>query len=499
MTLARDRAYHHKLVIGQRARPGTFAAKIWHQSATQNNRPDVQDMTTWNDAFAPIRIEPPERPLWGLRWLRTVVANPMEAWPAAIYREPFVVARSMGRNVVFVAAPELIREVLLNQAEVFQKGELSERTLKPVLGEAILTADGAHWRWQRRAAAPAFRPEHVFALVPSILAAADRRRAAWQALPEGAEINLSHEMMRTTFDVILDALLMGRDSLDAEGIEKAITGYLSSTGWMMAIALLRLPPWLPYPGARAARRARLHLRDVAAMAVRRVRENRSGAGRLMTLLAAATDPSTGRAMDDQDLADNFLTFMAAGHETTALALTWTFYLLSLHPAAEQRILAEIENVTGGEPVTAEHVPRLSFTGQVIQEAMRLYPPAPVIARVPRREITLAGQVIAPGTLTYIPTYAVHRHALLWDDPDRFDPERFAPHVAEARDRYAYLPFGAGPRTCIGMSFALAEAAAILATLLRSFHLRLRPAYRPRMKMQVTLRPAGGMPMRLSPR
>lgn len=453
-------------------------------------------MNASSAAVVPIRIEPPEQPLRGIRRLRTMVTNPIEGWPAEIYREPLVMLRALGRNVAFVMAPELIREVLLDKGDVFEKGDIPRRTLGTVLGEAILTADGAHWRWQRRAAAPAFRPEHVAALVPSMIAAAERRHAAWSSLAEGSELNIAHEMMHTTFDIILDALLLDRENVDAAQIERAITDYLASMGWAVVIAMLRLPSWIPFPRSRAAGRGRAFLREVAAHAVSRVRQNELGAKSLLALLANAKDPSTGRSMDDRDLADNFLTFMSAGHETTALALTWTFYLLSLYPQAADRVLSEIEAVTGGERLRPEHVEKLRYTSWVLQESMRLYPPAPVILREPTREVQLGGQRIPPGTQTYVPTYAVHRHALLWDDPDRFDPERFRPEIAEKRDRYAYLPFGAGPRICIGMSFALTEAAVILATLLRSFRLDLRPDYRPRMQLQVTLRPAGGMPMRL---
>jgi cytochrome P450 len=449
-------------------------------------------MTLQTISVAPIRIEPPEQPLTGLRWLRTVVRNPIEAWPAAVYREPMVVWSAAGRQIAFVMAPELVREVLLNQADAFDKGEISRRTLKPALGDAILTSQGAHWRWQRRAAAPAFRAEHIAQLAPVMRAAAEQRAAAWHALPDGTEVNIAQEMMRTTFDVILDAMLSGRAGMDAARIERAITEYLSIVGWVTAMTMMHIPAWVPFPGSRAAGRARAYLKSAAAAAVRQARE--AGAGNLMRALADATDPATGRAMSDKDLADNFLTFMSAGHETTALALTWTFYLLGLYPAAEQRVLEEIERVTGGEPLQAAHVDQLAYTRQVLEESMRLYPPVALMARRTLREVRLDGRVLAAGTPTFVPIYAIHRHELLWDEPDRFDPERFGP--GHARDRYAYLPFGSGPRICIGMGFALTEAAVILAALLRSFRLALRPGHRPRMQLRVTLRPAGGMPMRL---
>ena len=179
-------------------------------------------------------------------------------------------------------------------------------------------------------------------------------------------------------------------------------------------------------------------------------------------------------MDTIDLRNNLLTFITAGHETTALALTWTFYLLSLHPEVERRVTQEIDSVTGGAPVHAQHIDALAYTGRVIQETMRLYPPAALIVREARQDVELGQEHIRAGTTIYIPVYALHRHEKLRHEPDRFDPARFEPEAVKARERFAYLPFGAGPRICIGQSFAQMEATVVLATLLSSFRLRLRP-------------------------
>jgi cytochrome P450 len=216
---------------------------------------------------------------------------------------------------------------------------------------------------------------------------------------------------------------------------------------------------------------------------------------LLSLLLNATDPETGQSMDSMDVQNNLLTFITAGHETTALALTWTFYLLSLHPEIEQRVNDEIAAVTGGGPVHPKHIDALAYPNQVIQEAMRLYPPAALIVREAQRDMELGNEQIRAGTTVCVPVYAIHRHEKLWCEPDRFDPSRFEPEAAKARDRYSYLPFGAGSRTCIGQNFAQIEATAVLVTLLSAFQLRLRPGHIPEPRLRVTLRPAGGMPMR----
>jgi cytochrome P450 len=218
---------------------------------------------------------------------------------------------------------------------------------------------------------------------------------------------------------------------------------------------------------------------------------------LLSLLMNATDPETNKLMNTTDVRYNLLTFITAGHETTALALTWTFYLLSLHPEVERRVTSEIAGATAGRPVCADHLEMLPYTTQVIHESMRLYPPVPLLVRAPRQDMRLENEEIRAGTPLYVPVYALHRHEAYWPRPDEFDPGRFKREIARARDRYTYLPFGAGSRVCIGQTFALWEATAILATLLNSIRLRLRPGYIPELKLRVTLRPAGGMPMRIA--
>ena len=202
---------------------------------------------------------------------------------------------------------------------------------------------------------------------------------------------------------------------------------------------------------------------------------------------------------DAQLIDNLLTFFSAGHETTAKALTWTLYLLARAPEWEARLVEEIARVTAGEPVRAEHIDKLVLTAQVIKESMRLYPPAPVISRITSEATELGGEPVAAGVQTVIPIYAIHRHKKLWDDPDLFDPTRFSPEREAAIPRYQYMPFGAGPRICIGMAFAMIEAVAILATLIRSCRFEIIDGYEPTPVSRVTVRPSHGMPLRVWPR
>jgi cytochrome P450 len=208
------------------------------------------------------------------------------------------------------------------------------------------------------------------------------------------------------------------------------------------------------------------------------------------MLLSAADPETGRTMTDCEIIDNLMTFISAGHETTALALAWTFDLLSRHPDVEQKAFAEIDAVTAGQTLTAEHVSKLAYTRRVFSESMRLYPPAPIITRTALRAFRLGDYLIPDGTVMYVPIYAVHHQASIWKDPERFDPERFAPEAIKARHRYAYMPFGAGPRVCIGNAFAIMEGVVVLAVLLQKFRLCTKSSAPPKPIMKVTLRPKG---------
>jgi cytochrome P450 len=220
---------------------------------------------------------------------------------------------------------------------------------------------------------------------------------------------------------------------------------------------------------------------------------------LLDLLLAVSDTETGRRMSDSDLVNNLLTFIAAGHETTAVALTWTLWLLAKDEAVQQRLVEEVSAVMGSGAIEAAHIEELAFHRQVIEEAMRLYPPVPALARQAKAETTLGEHHVKSSTQIAIPIFALHRHVRLWENPNAFDPDRFAPDQVKARPRYAHLPFGAGPRVCIGASFAMIEAVTILAALVRAFRFQRVPGHKPKPIARVSLRPQGGMPLLIEPR
>jgi len=427
------------------------------------------------------------------------IRNPIDALPPAVVHAPLVHVEILGRQRFHVLEPSLIQEALVANADALNKGPELKRTLGSALGEGLLTANGAHWRWQRQSAAPIFRHDRLLSFLPAMLQAAGETRDRWLALGAGAVIDIGHEMMHTTFDIIVETMLSGRGNIDVDRTERAITDYLAPTGWMFALSLLNAPRWVPFPGKMRADAASRFMRSQVTRLAAARRKNPGQSGDLIDLLLSAADPETGRTMSDEEITDNLLTFITAGHETTALGLAWTFDLLSRHPACEARALAEIEQVTGGGPLLPEHVGQLTYVRQVFQEGMRLYPPVPIIARIATRPFVLANRPVPAGSMVYVPIYALHRHTALWERPEEFDPDRFSPEQAKARHRYAYMPFGAGPRICIGSAFATMEGVTILAALLRAVRLKSATAKPPKPRMRLTLRPETKLRMQVEPR
>lgn len=432
--------------------------------------------------------------------LVTMLGSLIEAWPRQIYTQPLVTTRFLGQRTTYVCDPGHIRSLLVDQAEALEREPFMLRALAPALGSGVLTADGSHWRGQRRTASPMFRPDRVRSFVPAMARAAAATRTRWHgADPAGAERDVLHEMMRTTFEVIVATMVSGDPHLEVEPFGRAMDAYLGQTSWKIALAMLRAPAWVPHPGARGGAAAVRHLRGEVARTIARRRARGEPGTDLLGLLLEARDPETGQPLPEARVVDNLLTFVAAGHETTALALAWTLRVLAEHPEVEARVVAEMARLGDDPAADPEAADRLPYTRQVLLEVMRLYPPAPLIVRRTRAPVRLGDRVVPAGQSVHVPVYALHRHALLWDRPEVFDPDRFAPERAAARDRYAYLPFGAGPRVCIGMSLALTECLIILATLLPAF--RFRPVTRamPATQFRVTLRPKGGLTMRVEPR
>jgi len=441
-------------------------------------------------------FDPPPQPL-GLRGLPTLWRNYIESFPRAAYEQGVTRTAGVGSELFLVCEPALIAEILVEKADAFRRDPATRRSFSPVIGEASLfLADGADWRWQRRAVAPIFRHETLLSFVPAFAAMAERQVQRWRAIKGGATVDAAAALTRTTFDIIVETMLGGSASLDADRYSRALTLNFETMPWHLIYAILGLPEWLPFPRRRRALKAR----DFLHADVLRIVRERSAANAarpdLLDLLLSARDPETGRSMSAEEAMKNLLTFITAGHETTAVALTWTLWLVAKDQRVQAQLFDEVAAVAGRDPIGTAQVEKLSFCRQVIYEAMRLYPPAPVIARQPKAAMTLGGMQIPAGARVHIPVFALHRNARLWDEPNAFEPDRFAPDKVKGRSRYAFLPFGGGPRVCIGASFALIEAAVILATLVRALRFFPVPGHKPKPVARVTLRPATGMPLRV---
>ena len=390
--------------------------------------------------------------------------------------------------------------MLADKADAFSRDELTHRVLTPVIGRtSLFLAEGPDWRWQRRAVAPIFRHEMLLSFVPTIAVIAERQVERWRARPLDLPVEIAAAMTRTTFEIIVDAILGGSARLDAERYGRKLAATVNTIPWHLLLSVLWAPAWTPFPGRWGARRAHDFLRADIGRIIAKRRANPSAHPDLLDLLLAARDADTDRGLNDAELVANLLTFISAGHETTAVALTWSLWLLAKDEAVQRRVYDEAVAVMGHGPVEIAHIDALRLTRQVISESMRLFPPAPLLSRIPKTDMQLGGMAITPRTWVGIPIFALHRNALLWDNPHAFDPDRFAPDQAKGRSRYAHLPFGAGPRVCIGANFAMIEAVVIIATLVRAFRFQTVPGHKARPIARLTLRPAGGIPLLISAR
>ncbi len=442
----------------------------------------------------PVRVPLNTRPMgvWGS--LQATRRNVLSIIPEIATRQPMLSGKT-GTRWHMVMDPAAIRRMLLENLDNYPKSRVTKNLLRPAIGESLFIAEGAHWRWQRRAAAPVFSHRNVMNLAPVMSRAAERAVARIAGAGPRA-VDLLEEMVTTTFDVISDVTFSGDRAFDRDGVHKAIDGYISEAGKISILDLLGVPDWVPRPMRMLSVGGVAQMKRVADKAVEaRADRDPEGVPDLLDLLLAGEDPETQRRMSVPELRDNLLTFIVAGHETTALTLAWSLYLLAFDQKAQERAREEVLSVVSGGVATGEDVDRLPFVRHVADEALRLYPPAGMVSRTAQAADTLGGREIRRGDTVIIPIYALHRHHMLWEAPDAFRPERWEGGKPE---RYAYLPFGDGPRICIGASFALQEAVIILATLLANFRFRPVPGRSPCPVMILTLRPEGGVWLEADP-
>lgn len=446
--------------------------------------------------WSPPAPRPRAKPLGPIALLRTIYNNPLEAWTQAHFEQPIVTSRLMGTQVAVINDPSAIRHVLLDNALNYRKDWLQQRVLSNGLSGGLLSAENEQWRMQRRSLSPVFARRTVMSFAPAMVAAAETLIERWRDC-EGQVVDVATDVTRVTLDILRQTIFSEGLGEDPEKFRIVMTEFFNTIGRIDALDVLGAPNFLPRIGRWKARSAlRFFNTAIDTLIATRRRSLAEAPGSvpkdILTLLLQAQDPETGQGMSEAEVRANIITFISAGHETTANTLSWSLYLLSQSPTWRERIAAEAKREFEGPLET--RADRLIETRAVIEEAVRLYPPIAAISRAAIGPDELCGVPIKAGAMIAIAPYVLHRHRSLWERPDVFDPGRFLNGGRERIDRYAYLPFGAGARICIGATFALQEATIVLASIMKNFTLELVSGHAVWPVLRVTLRPQGGLPM-----
>ena len=444
---------------------------------------------------------PPEKMAPLYRRLFERPANEFEAIPLPAYEKPVWEWKSVfGHNFV-ISDPAGVKRVLLDNVANYPKTEMETKMLGAIVGEGLLVSQGEKWKSHRRLMAPSFDFKSIVAYAPAMVSSAQSFADAWGAKGAGTVVDIAEEMTHLTLEVISGTMF----SADGNELGRLVESSLNKMSDAIDFGILDVLPLIGPPRMKR-KMARIHenfmAMDATMQALIRARETvQGGAPRdLLDRLIAARDSETGVRLTNDEVRDETVIIFLAGHETTALALTYTWYLLSQHPQVEAKLHAELERVLGGRNPVHDDLVNLPYTRMVIEESMRLYPPAPGLSnRAVLADDEVSGVKIPKGANVAIIPWVIHRHRLLWDHPETFDPERFSPERSQGRHRFAYLPFGGGPRVCIGMALAMAEALLILATMAQRFRLKLVSGQDIVLQHRITMRPRDGIKMILSPR
>ena len=399
-------------------------------------------------------------------------------------------------TVYCINHPEYVRQILTKAWPDYTKKTIDYRVISSTLGKGLVTNDGPDWAHQRRLMQPVFANRHVdqFDSVINDMTAALGRR--WEGHTADETVWLDRDMSRVAFQVVSRTLF----GADIDDVTDEMVGFLEILNQhpLRMSALMTMFPRIPIPSNRRFVRTKARLDEIVDGLVDAHRGGGNGSD-IVDRLLAARDEDTGLGMDEHQIRDEIITLMLAGHETSATALTWTFYLLARHPEVEQQLLAELGHVLGGRPALSADLPNLPYLKQVVQESMRVYPPVWGIARRSTEASEFGGFHIPANSYLAVTMHVLHRHPEFWSEPERFDPDRFAPNSGKSRHSYAYLPFSAGPRACIGAGMAMLEIQLVLAQLLQRFRVTPVAGHPVVPEAVVTLKTRFGMPVKVSPR
>ena len=459
-----------------------------------------QTMDTKPAPFIPPAPKPRTKPPSTLQMMRIVYKNPLELWGEPSYNEKWIsISTGIGGPLVIANDPRLIRHVLVDNAKNYKMARVRQKILRPILRDGLLTAEGQVWRRSRKAMAPVFTPRHIHGFAAPMLARSEAFATRYE--DTAGPVDIARDMTMLTYDILAETLFSGEIAGEPDNFARQVDHLFETMGRVDPLDLLGAPDWLPRFTRIRGRKTMAFFRQIVAetMAMRKQRmaDDPDGVPNdFLTLLLRAEGPD---GLGAAEIEDNIITFIGAGHETTARALGWTLYCLAEATWERDRVEAEIDAVLAAEPDPAAWLDRMPVTRAAFEEAMRLYPPAASISREAVEPDRFEDLEIVKGAQIQVMPWTIHRHRKLWDQPEAFLPERFLPQNRERIDRYQYLPFGAGPRVCIGASFAMQEAVIALGVLLSRYRFDTVAETRPWPVQKLTTQPEGGLPMRVSRR
>ena len=428
--------------------------------------------------------------------LNSYRADPMgyERHVARTYGD-IVHMRWVNRHAYFISHPDFVRQVLVDEADKFYKAPIYRTLLSYFLGNGLLTSDGDFWRRQRKLAQPAFHTRRIASYAETMVEYTGRLLEQWQPCQTR---DMNRDMMRLTLGIVAKTLFNADIDQEANHIGDALTDILDVTTERMQSPIQVIPDWIPTEGNKRRKAAVRGLDDIVLGMIEQRRTANEDQGDLLSMLMAARD-DTDQGMTDQQLRDEAVTIVLAGHETTANALSWTWYLLAQHPEAEARLHAELEGVLSGRTPGFDDLRQLPYADMVIKESMRLYPPIPSIARLAMEDTVIGGYPVPKGMIISMAPHVIHRDPRWFPEPDAFRPERWTREFEKALPKCAYLPFSTGPRICIGNSFASMEAVLILATIAQRYRPVMVPGQAITPHAALTLRPTPNLQMTLEAR
>lgn len=423
--------------------------------------------------------------------------NFLTVFDEGCFQHLFFSTRVLNRRIFVCNSPDTVAQAFIALHESFQRKTPQMRhALTPLLGDGLFVSDGDLWKRRRRIVAPIVHASRMALFAPTMVETAAETALRWSELPPGSPLDVLREMATLTAEIICRTIFGPRlGAAHAIEIVAGFSDYQRQVGQLDVSYLLGLPDWLPRFQSPAVHRAARRIQRVLDNIIRECEARLAGGEQSMIrMLLEARDPETGEALDRDGLRNEAAVIFMAGHETTANSLAWTWYLLSQAPKVEARLHAEIDTVLGGRLPSLDDVPQLVYTRAVFEEAIRLYPPVPLLGRQATQEETIREQTVPEGSLLIVIPWLLHRHRRLWKNPDHFMPDRFLPENAAARQRYSYIPFSVGPRVCAGQAFGLTEAILCLATLAQRVKLRLSPDAVVAPVCRLTLRPGDRLPM-----